>query len=237
MLISGILLVLTIALSAWKASRATVKTGEMYHAAYRAHGTALVTPEDSTILYASPDISPWYLSGMIDLRSAMQISAPRPSIVFNESQLANSPPGKRRVLRYSPSARAMTDITSHLPSLLAHWRERLRPADLSIRLEYAPRAQTLHWHGAGQGVGNVMTAISPEGAYPLPLSGSFRVSKTPFSSCIRFLFEVDGGIAYTPELAMPGSPDADGVHRLAWTGRSDMFDGSSTSRCQSISTP
>lgn len=223
---------------AWQASRSVLASNAVMHASYRAQGEVLVGSKDAPVLFASPEISPWFLSGLVDLRPTMVGEALPPRIVYDESQLVDDAPGERRVLRYIPETRMVSDIGPHLQDVLQPWRARLRSAELSVRFEFDPQLQALAWQGSGVGVGKMMTAIVPGSAYPVPLQGSFRVSVNPFAAmgCIRFRFEMeDGGISYSPALQLPERPAGDGVYRLLWAGPSDMFDGTLSPLCKRAS--
>lgn len=231
-------LLMLVAWPAWQASRLALTANTVMHASYRAQGEVLVGATDAPVLFASPEISPWFLSGLVELRPAMGEDGPPARIIYDESQLMDDPPGERRVLRYSPETRGMRDMGPHLQDVLQPWHARLRKTELSVRFEFDPQLQALVWQGSGVGVGKMMTAIVPGSAYPVPLQGSFRVAVNPFSAmgCIRFRFEMaDAGISYSPALQLPEQPAGDGVYRLVWSGPSDMFAGPQSPLCRRAS--
>lgn len=195
-----------------------------------AQGIALASGGERDILYLTPAMPSWHVTGIIDLRNAMGKTEPSPLLVTDEMELAGVSLLNRRVLRYDPVTHALADITGQIPSIMAQWRKKLRASPLSVEMQYDGKMRTLGWQLGPDEVGSYVL-LSNGGGTRVPSRGALRMDKRP-DGCFRFRYDApDGWIAYTPPLSLPPN-GTQGLSRLSWKGEGERFAGAAQPPCR-----
>lgn len=186
-------------------------------------GRALVTAERSDVIYLTPAVAPWYLSGIIDLQREFGRQLPPPALVSDEIDLSRHLGPGNRVLRYDTATQTMIDDTAQVRQLLEVWRKKVQPRLLSVLMEFDPQAKTMRWQLGPSSQGQ-FTLLPEVGQQPLPPQGALRMEKPP-DKAFRVRYDApEGWIAYTPLLKFALTPQ--GTYRLTMQGPGILPQGS-----------
>lgn len=178
-------------------------------------GKALISAGERDIIYLTPGVASWYVSGIIDLQQELGRSLPSPRAVSDEIDLVSQPLVGQRILRYDQANGRMADITQQIPRLVSDWQQRIQPRPLSIMMEFDSIAKNLRWQLGPYQHGSY-TLLSGMGSHRLPTQGTLRMEKLP-EQTFRFRYDdPEGWSAYTPALRFVTSPQR--THRLTMQG-------------------
>lgn len=160
-------------------------------------GKALVSADSHDIIYLTPAVAVWYISGIVDLKQALGRTTPFPALVSDEIDLHRLARADRRILRYDRTSQQMKDITTLVPQMLDQWRAKVRPVPMSVEMVFDGATKTMRWQ-LGPYTEGSYTMLPNYGRQPLPPKGSLRMENPPNE---RYAFRYDapdGWIAYTP---------------------------------------
>lgn len=177
-------------------------------------GKALVSAGSHDIIYLTPVVAVWYISGIVDLKQALGRTTPFPDLVSDEIDLYRLSRAGRRILRYDRTSQKMEDITTLVPQMLDQWRAKVRPVPLSVEMAFDGATKTMRWQLGPYTKGNY-TMLPNYGRQPLPPQGALRMENPPDG---RYAFRYDapeGWIAYTPARTFVPAGEK---HRLAIHG-------------------
>lgn len=191
----------------------TVRAALLPHLQEQAvQGRALVTAQQSDVIYLTPAVAPWYISGIIDLQRELGRKLPPPALVSDEIDLSRHIAAGSRILCYDPATQAMVDGMAQVRQQLAVWQGRLRQSPLSVMMEFDPQTKTIRWQ-LGPAARGQYTLLPQIGRQPLPPQGALRMERPPPDAVYRIRYDAPGGwIAYSPPLHFV--PRANGVSRL-----------------------
>jgi len=178
-------------------------------------GRALVTAGSRDVIYLTSAVATWYVSGIMDLRKDFGQTAPPPLLVADELDLDRVSLMDHRVMRYDHVSRTMIDITPSVPQITAEWRKKIRPASLTVAMEFDTGTKTMQWQLGPYGKGSY-TLLPEGGRHPVPAQGALRMDKPP-DNVFRFRYDApEGWIAYTPPLHFV--PAGSRSYRVVWHG-------------------
>ncbi|HIJ80590.1 MAG TPA: hypothetical protein HPP76_02650 [Desulfuromonadales bacterium] len=175
-------------------------------------GRALITSDGNDVIYLTPAVAAWYVTGIIDLRKLYGQTGPPPRLVADEFDLNEIPPVGRHILRFDHTHNTMADITAQVSHDLIKWRKNVRQAPLSVTMSYNTVTKSMNWQ-LGPYITGSYTFLLESGRQPVPPRGALRIDKPPDSNVFRFRYDdPDGWIAYTPPLRL------DQNYRVSWHG-------------------
>lgn len=178
-------------------------------------GKALATAGSSEIIYLTPEVAAWYVTGIMDLRKAFGQTGLPPQLAADEVDLDRLSLPDRHILRYDRASGAMADITPLVSDRLTDWRRKVRSAPLTVTMVFDTGTKTLHWQLGPYKTGSY-TLLPENGRQPVPARGALRMEKPPDNS-FRFRYDApEGWIAYTPPLHFVRG--ADKTYRISWQG-------------------
>jgi len=207
--------VVVLIISAWCHARQVQSAMIPWLKEQSVQGRALVMAEEQDVIYLTPAVAPWYISGIIDLRRELgrHMQTP-PRTASDEIDLNESLLTDRRVVRYDHATQKMVDMTPQIPQQQEGWRKKVRPAPLAVTMEFNAVTKIMQWQLGPYESGNY-TMLPDCGRQPLPAKGTLRMENPILNVSYRFRYDSpDGWIAYTPPLRFV----SDGAHhyRLHW---------------------